>query len=73
MQRRKALRRRYGRSHTSLQPGDAVAFRRSSGQLAFGTIVMFQGDRVKVSFCETQLEKWLPIANVSKSTLDQVM
>jgi hypothetical protein len=34
---------------------------------------MFQDGRVKVSFCETQLEKWLPIANVSKSTLDQAM
>ena len=69
----KRLKHRYGRSHASLQPGDAVAFRRSSGKLAFGTIVMFQDDRVKVSFCETQLEKWLPIANVSKSTLDQAM
>ena len=34
---------------------------------------MFQDGRVKVSFCERQLEKWLPIANVSKSTLDQAL
>ena len=73
MQQRKALRRRYGRSHASLQPGDPVVFRRSNGRLARGTIVMFQDGRVKVSFCEAQLEKWLPIANVSKSTLDQAM
>lgn len=73
MQQRKALRRRYGRSHAPLQPGDPVVFRRSNGRLARGTIVMFQDGRVKVSFCETQLEKWLPIANVSKSTLDQAM
>ena len=71
--KRRALRRRYGRSHASLQPGDPVVFRRSNGRLARGTIVMFQDGRVKVSFCETQLEKWLPIANVSKSALDQVM
>ena len=50
-----------------------IVFRRSNGRLARGTIVMFQDGRVKVSFCETQLEKWLPIANVSKSALDQVM
>jgi hypothetical protein len=68
--KRRALRRRYGRSASaqrSLQPGDAVAFRRSSGRIAYGTIVAFQDGRVKVSFCETPLEKWLPIANVSKS------
>jgi hypothetical protein len=69
--KRRALRRRYGRSSASLQPGDAVAFRRSSGKLAFGTILMFQDGRVKVAFCDAPLEKWLPIANVSKSTLDQ--
>ena len=57
---KRALRRRYG--HTA-----------SGGVRAALVGYMFQDGRVKVSFCERQLEKWLPIANVSKSTLDQAM
>ena len=78
MRKRAVLRRRYGRTlsgvshHASFQPGDPVMFRRSGGQLAYGRIVMFVGDRVKVSFCERQLEKWLPVADVAKSAHDMV-
>ena len=73
--KRRALKKRYGRAATApfgvgLQVGDPVAFRRSGGQIAYGHIAMFAGDRVKVSFCELPLEKWLPVTQVSKSAFD---